>query len=98
MAAASSSIAIAPRDVLVQQSADATLLAPTLDALPATLYFAKRCRRIIRQNIGWSLLYNFTAIPMALAGMLPPWLAAIGMSLSSIIVVLNASRLRKVRS
>lgn len=98
MAAASSSIAIAPRDVLVQQSADATLLAPTLSALPATLIFAKRCRRIIRQNVGWSLLYNFTAIPLALAGMLPPWLAAIGMSLSSVLVVLNASRLRKVGS
>lgn len=96
MAAASSSIAIAPRDVLVQQSADATLLTPTLDALPATLEFAKRCRRIIRQNVVWSLLYNFTAIPFALAGLLPPWLAAIGMSLSSVLVVLNASRLRKV--
>lgn len=98
MAAASSSIAIAPRDVLVQQSADATLLAPTLSALPATLNFAKRCRRVIRQNVAWSLLYNFTAIPLALAGMLPPWLAAIGMSLSSVLVVLNASRLRKVGS
>lgn len=98
MAAASSSIAIAPRDVLVQQSADATLLAPTLGSLPAILRFAKRCRRIIRQNIAWSLLYNFTAIPFALAGMLPPWLAAIGMSLSSVLVVLNASRLRKVEN
>lgn len=98
MAAASSSIAIAPRDVLVQQSADATLLSPSLSALPATLKFAKRCRRVIRQNVAWSLLYNFTAIPLALAGMLPPWLAAIGMSLSSVLVVLNASRLRKVRS
>lgn len=96
MAAASSSIAIAPRDVLVQQSADATLLTPTLSALPATLNFAKRCRRVIRQNVAWSLLYNFTAIPLALVGMLPPWLAAIGMSLSSVLVVLNASRLRKV--
>lgn len=96
MAAAACSIAISPRDVLVQQSADATLLAPTLSLLPITLRFAKRCRRVIRQNIAWSLLYNFTAIPFALAGLLPPWLAAIGMSLSSLIVIANANRLRSV--
>lgn len=72
MAAASTSIAIAPRDVIVQQSADATLLSPSLALLPQILAFAGRCRRIIRQNLVWSLLYNLAAIPLALLGMLPP--------------------------
>ena len=98
MAAASTSIAIAPRDVIVQQSADATLLSPSLALLPQILAFAGRCRRIIRQNLVWSLLYNLAAIPLALLGMLPPWLAAIGMSLSSVLVVLNASRLRRMEA
>jgi len=97
MAAASCSIAIAPRDLVVQQCADATLLNPDLSIIPTTLTFAKRCQRIIRQNIVWALCYNLTAIPFALAGMLPPWLAALGMSASSVIVVLNANRLRWVR-
>lgn len=96
MAAASSSIAIAPRDVIVQQSADATLLSPSLALLPQILAFAQRCQRIIRQNLLWSLAYNLSAIPLALLGLLPPWLAAIGMSLSSVLVVLNANRLRKM--
>ncbi len=94
MAAAACSLAVAPRDVIVQQSADATLLSPSLKVLPEILDYAKRTRRIIRQNVAWSLCYNFTAIPLALLGVLPPWLAAIGMSLSSVLVVADASRLR----
>lgn len=96
MAASSCSIAIAPRDLVVQQSADATLLNPSLALLPTALTFAKRCQRVIRQNILWSLCYNLTAIPFALLGLLPPWLAALGMSASSVIVVLNANRLRRI--
>ena len=94
MAAASCSVAIAPRDLVVQQCADATLLTPDLSLIPMTLNFAKRCQRVIRQNITWALCYNLTAIPFALLGLLPPWLAALGMSASSVLVVLNANRLR----
>ncbi len=96
MAAAACSVAISPRDVLVQNSADATLVTPTLQVLPAVLRYARRTRRIIRQNLLWSLLYNLSAIPLALAGLLPPWLAAIGMSLSSLLVVFNAGRLHRM--
>ncbi len=96
MAAADTSIAISPRDVLVQNSADATLLNPNLSLIPEVLRFARRTRRIIRQNIGWSLAYNLSVIPVALLGLLPPWLAALGMSLSSLLVVLNAWRLRRM--
>jgi len=59
---------------------------------------ARRTRRVIRQNVVWAILYNFTAIPLALAGLVPPWLAAIGMSLSSVVVVLNSSRLLKLKA
>jgi Cu2+-exporting ATPase len=96
MAAADTSIAISPRDVLVQNSADATLLNPNLSLIPDVLRFARRTRRIIRQNVGWSLAYNLSVIPVALLGLLPPWLAALGMSLSSLLVVLNAWRLRRM--
>ena len=96
MAAADTSIAISPRDVLVQNSADATLLNPNLSLVPDVLRFARRTRRIIRQNVGWSLAYNLSVIPVALLGLLPPWLAALGMSLSSLLVVLNAWRLRRM--
>jgi Cu2+-exporting ATPase len=51
--------------------------------------------RIVRQNLAWAVVYNATALPLAAAGMVPPWLAAIGMSFSSLVVVLNALRLNR---
>jgi P-type Cu2+ transporter len=96
MAAADTSLAVTPRDSFVQNSADAILLNSTLMTLPRTLRFARKCRRVIRQNILWSVAYNFTVIPFALMGMVPPWLAALGMSLSSVLVVSNAGRLRRM--
>jgi P-type Cu2+ transporter len=96
LAAADTSLAVSPRDVFVQNSADATLLGSSLGILPAILRFARKSRRIIRQNIVWSITYNFTVIPFALMGMVPPWLAALGMSLSSVLVVSNAGRLRRM--
>jgi Cu2+-exporting ATPase len=54
---------------------------------------SRRTRKVIRQNMAWALVYNVCALPLAAAGLVPPWLAAIGMSLSSLIVVLNALRL-----
>lgn len=96
LAAADTSLAVSPRDVFVQNSADATLLNSSLDILPRTLAFARKSRRIIRQNVIWSVSYNATAITFALMGLLPPWLAALGMSLSSILVVSNAGRLRRL--
>ena len=96
LAAADTSLAVSPRDVFVQNAADATLLNSSLDILPRTLAFARKSRRIIRQNVIWSVSYNATAITFALMGFLPPWLAALGMSLSSVLVVSNASRLRRM--
>ena len=94
MAAADSSLAVTPRDSFVQNSADATLLSGSLMMLPAILVFSRKCQRIIRQNVTWSVVYNFTVIPLTLMGLVSPWLAALGMSLSSVLVVSNAGRLR----
>jgi Cu2+-exporting ATPase len=57
---------------------------------------AKRCRKIIKQNLFWAAGYNATLLPLAIAGLIPPWVAAIGMALSSLMVVVNASRLNKL--
>ncbi len=51
--------------------------------------------QIIRQNLCWAVLYNLTAVPLAASARLEPWMAALGMSLSSLLVVLNAMRLLK---
>lgn len=98
MAAADTSLAIAPRDSFVQNAADAVLVGNHPGILPSILALARRCRRVIRQNVAWSVCYNFSVIPLALAGLIPPWLAALGMSLSSLLVVANASRLRRMPS
>jgi Cu2+-exporting ATPase len=98
MASAHASVAVSPVDVIVQEAADATLLNSNLMSLPILVEFSKKVRRIIRQNIGWALIYNGTVIPLAVAGLLQPWMAALGMSVSSLLVVLNANRLRTVRS
>ena len=49
----------------------------------------------MRQNLAWAALYNLSALPLAAAGILAPWMAALGMSLSSLVVVANALRLNQ---
>jgi Cu2+-exporting ATPase len=94
LAAADCAFAVNQATDLAKSRADAILLNPTLKPLPQALNTAARCRRIIRQNIGWALAYNGFAVPLAAAGTIPPWLAAIGMSASSLLVVLNSLRLK----
>jgi Cu2+-exporting ATPase len=50
---------------------------------------------IIRQNLAWAAVYNLVALPLAMAGWVTPWLASLGMALSSLLVVSNALRLIK---
>ena len=75
---------------LARQSADFLLTRTDFDAVVETRDIAARTRRTIRQNLAWAAGYNALAVPFAAFGFVPPWLAAIGMSLSSIIVVGNA--------
>jgi Cu2+-exporting ATPase len=94
LAGAQTSLAMGGGTQLAQATADMILLSENLRHIPAGVRVARRTMSIIRQNLAWALGYNLIAVPAAAAGFVPPWLAAIGMSLSSLIVVLNALRLR----
>ena len=89
------SVAMADSASLARQAASAYLLRDELAPVSTLFLLARHTRRILRQNIGWALAYNALAVPFAMAGWVPPWLAAIGMSASSLIVTLNAARLGK---
>lgn len=87
------SVAMASASDLAQTRADAVLLNNRLAVLTEALDIARRTKGIIRQNLRYSLIYNLLALPLAAAGMIPPWLAAIGMTASSLVVIFNALRL-----
>lgn len=91
------SVAMASGTDLAQTTADALLLRDDLRALVTARHQAVATQRIIRQNLTWALAYNLAVLPPAAFGFVPPWLAAIGMSLSSLVVVGNALRLRKTK-
>jgi Cu2+-exporting ATPase len=78
--------------------ADVVLLNNRLGDLVTIIEKAGETRRVIRQNLVWALAYNLLALPAALIGLVPPWAAAIGMSLSSLIVSGNSLRLIKTES
>ncbi len=81
----------------VKNSADMVLLNDSLLDVDAVMQAAKQYRRTLIQNFAWAFSYNVIAIPFAMAGFVTPWMAAIGMSLSSVIVVLNSRRLAKTK-
>ena len=78
---------------IAQASADMVLLSEDLGQLVDAVVAARQTRRIIRENLTWAVVYNVIALPLAAAGWVAPWMAAIGMSVSSLMVVLNALRL-----
>jgi Cu2+-exporting ATPase len=94
---AGADVSIAPSHAasLAQSSADVLMLGDTLQPLTRLVAASKHTMRIVRQNLGWAILYNLSAVPLAAMGFVPPWLAAIGMSTSSLVVVMNALRLSK---
>lgn len=93
LAGADVSIAMASASDLAQTRADAVLLNNQLAVIAKAILVAWRTKGIIQQNLRFSLMYNALAVPLAAAGMVPPWLAAIGMTASSLIVIFNALRL-----
>jgi len=95
LARADVSIAVGAGAPLATAGADAILTASSLVPLARTLLLADKAQRIIKENLIWALVYNLLAIPAAMMGWVNPWLAGIGMSLSSLAVTLNAWRLRK---
>jgi Cu2+-exporting ATPase len=92
------SIAMGRGAALAHTTADLILVREDLQALPNAVVTARRTLRIARQNLRWSAAYNLGSLPLAAFGLIPPWLAALGMSLSSIAVVVNALRLLPQRS
>ncbi len=97
LAGADVSVAMAAASDLAQTSADTVLLNDQLVLLPQAIRIAERANSIIKQNLFFSLTYNIIALPLAATGNIAPWAAAIGMTMSSLIVVMNALRLSKLR-
>lgn len=81
---------------LAQRQGDLVLLTEQIAAVLPARVLARRTREVIRQNLTWAFGYNLLCIPLAMLGWMPPSLAALGMSVSSLMVVLNAIRLTRV--
>jgi Cu2+-exporting ATPase len=97
LAGADVSIALAGGAPLAHRAADVVLMGESLSRLPETLALARDTRRLVRQNLAWALGYNALALPFAALGFVTPWMAAIGMAASSLVVTLNALRLARAR-
>jgi Cu2+-exporting ATPase len=95
LASAHVSCAMGQGSAIAQAASDLLLIHENLAVLPQAVAAARDALRVVRQNLGWALFYNLAAVPLAALGFVPAWLAALGMSLSSLGVVLNARRLAK---
>ncbi|BFM12880.1 heavy metal translocating P-type ATPase [Simiduia litorea] len=98
LAGADVSVAMAGATDLAQVNADTLLTHGRLGVLVESLQLALACKRTIKQNLTWAIAYNLIALPFAAMGWVPPYVAAAGMSLSSLVVVINAMGLdRKLK-
>ncbi|HYQ72709.1 MAG TPA: HAD-IC family P-type ATPase, partial [Gammaproteobacteria bacterium] len=95
LAAADVSISFADATDLANASSDFLILGADAGSLVAAVRLARQTRRNIMQNFTWAGTYNLIAVPFAAAGCIPPWVAAVGMSCSSLFVVMNALRLQR---
>jgi Cu2+-exporting ATPase len=96
LARADVSVAMGQGVPLAQAQSDFIVQGGHLSALRHLLVQARRCRRTVRQNIAWAVVYNAACVPLAIAGFMPAWLAGLGMACSSLLVVGNAARLARV--
>ncbi len=95
LSVANVSMTVSGASELANSAADFIITGTTLKYIVNTLDSAARTKQLIRQNLAWALSYNLLAVPFAAAGLVVPWMAALGMSLSSLIVVMNSGRLAK---
>ena len=95
LARAAVSVAVGRANPLSQTHADIVFMKNGPDALPYLFDLATRTQRIIRQNLTWAAAYNLLILPLALCGYLTPWIAALGMSTSSLLVTANALRIQR---
>lgn len=94
LAAADVSAAMPQGAALAQARADLLLLGDSIAALAPARRIAAQAQHRIRENVSWAIAYNLGVLPLAMSGWLAPWMAALGMSLSSLLVVVNALRVR----
>ena len=97
LAQAQVSISLGTATPLAQWTADVVVLADALVGIADAIAHARRTLAIVRENLGWAFAYNLVAIPAAALGFVTPLVAALGMSLSSLVVVGNALRLARIR-
>ena len=95
LAGADVSFALGQALPLAQSKADFVFMGSDLKPLVATFILSRKTLQIVRQNLVWAAVYNFSCVPLAMLGFLPAWLAGLGMACSSLGVVLNAMRLSK---
>ncbi|HET8870883.1 MAG TPA: HAD-IC family P-type ATPase, partial [Aquabacterium sp.] len=93
LAKADVSIVLDAGAALAQSQADLIVLGGRLSAIPTAVGISQRALRVVNQNLTWAAVYNLVCIPLALVGLLPAWLAGVGMAASSLGVVLNSLRL-----
>jgi Cu2+-exporting ATPase len=96
LAGAHVSVAFGKAVPLAQAQSDFVVLGEKLSAVVHAVLLARKTLAVVRQNLWWALLYNAACVPLAIAGMLPAWLAGLGMACSSLVVVANALRLSRV--
>jgi len=97
LAHAQVSVAMGDGTELARTQADCVLLGQHLLVLPAAIRLSRATRKTIWENLCWAIVYNAIALPVAMCGFLTPWMAGIGMSFSSLWVVLNSLRLQRAR-
>ena len=80
---------------LAQSKSDLVLMGGSLLVVAQSIHLARHTLRVVKQNLVWAAAYNALCVPLAVVGLLPAWLAGLGMALSSLWVVLNSLRLTK---
>jgi Cu2+-exporting ATPase len=93
LAAADLSLALGDAVPLAQARADVVVQGVRLAPVVRLLQQARRTRGVVRRNLGWAALYNAASVPLAVLGLMPPWLAGLGMAASSLLVVAHSARL-----
>jgi P-type E1-E2 ATPase len=96
LAQADLSITVAGGADIAGQTSDVVLSRADLELVPWFLGASTLTRRIIRENLAWALAYNLIALPLAAFGVITPGIAAAAMASSSLIVVGNSLRLRRL--
>ncbi len=95
LSVANISMTVSGASELANSTADFIVTGKSLKYILYALETGYRTRSVIQQNLLWALAYNLLAVPFAAAGLIVPWMAALGMSLSSLLVVMNSGRLAK---